>query len=385
MSDSPSGIDHGFLVLADISGYTAFLSQTELEHAQEILSDLLETVVTRFKTMLTIHKIEGDAVFGYARDAQLVRGETLLELIEATYVDFRGRTTNVRRHSTCGCRACNSIPMLDLKFIVHHGAFALQSIGGTPELAGSDVNLVHRLLKNHISEQTGWSAYALLSQAGLQRMGLDPTDVVRGSESYEHLGTVEYCALDMHRRYDDLMSQRHVVVEPQDAAVSFSEEMPAPPPVVWSWMNEPAKRALYTAAPDRLRFMPILRPNGRTGVGATTHCIHGKNTEMRETVLDWKPFDYFTVEQDGGPFGIVKTTFRFEPIGSDRTRLTCRLTGRMRGLPAFLHRPLIRFIYTRLFNYHAVAIRARQILEAEPAVSSPEPTAPAASPAGVGL
>ncbi|HET6846411.1 MAG TPA: DUF2652 domain-containing protein, partial [Anaerolineales bacterium] len=154
MSDSRPGIDRGFLVLADISGYTAFLSKAELDHAQEILGDLLETIVDGFKTLLTIHKIEGDAVFGYARDAQLLRGETLLELIESTYVAFRQRTKNVRRHTTCDCRACNNISTLDLKFIVHHGDFAMQNIGGRPELAGSDVNLAHRLLKNHVSDQT---------------------------------------------------------------------------------------------------------------------------------------------------------------------------------------------------------------------------------------
>lgn len=40
MSNSASSIEHGYLVLADISGYTSFLVQTELDHAQEILSDL---------------------------------------------------------------------------------------------------------------------------------------------------------------------------------------------------------------------------------------------------------------------------------------------------------------------------------------------------------
>jgi len=130
-SHSPPPIEHGYLVLADISGYTAFLAQTELEHANEILTDLLETVLKRFKTLLTIHKIEGDCVFGYRSDALIMRAETLLELIEATYIDFRGRLKNVRRHTTCTCRACQSIPMLDLKFMVHHGEYVVQILGQT--------------------------------------------------------------------------------------------------------------------------------------------------------------------------------------------------------------------------------------------------------------
>ena len=365
MSNSSVEIQHGFLVLADISGYTAFLSQTELDHSQEILSDLLETVVNRFKTLLTIHKIEGDAVFGYTRDSQLVRGETLLELIESTYVDFRERTKNVRRHTSCTCRACQSIPMLDLKFIVHHGDFAVQQIGGRPELAGSDVNLAHRLLKNHVTEQTGWTAYALFSQVGLECMGLQLTDVLHGTETYEHLGPVDYCALDMHVRYDMLMQQRRVVVEPGEAYVSFAQELNATPPEVWSWLNEPEKRRLYSSDPHGLRFIPMLRPNGRTGVGATTHCVHGKNTAMRERVLDWKPFDYYTVEQDSGPMGIIQTTFRLEPLEAGRTLVECRMNGRVPGLPGFLNRPLIHFIYTRLFNYSMVGVKLKELLDEE--------------------
>src|SRR5512141_3058700 len=154
MSSSPSPIVHGYFLLADISGYTSFLSQTELDHAHEILTDLLETVLQRFRPLLTVHKIEGDAIFAYVPDSQVIRGETLLELIESTYKDFRERMKNVRRHTTCTCRACQSIPLLDLKFILHHGQFVVQNIGGTRELAGSDVNLAHRLLKNHVAENT---------------------------------------------------------------------------------------------------------------------------------------------------------------------------------------------------------------------------------------
>ena len=366
MSETLTGIQRGFLVLADISGYTAFLSKAELEHAQEILTDLLENIIENFSSLLTIHKIEGDAVFGYVREADLLRGETLLELIESTYIAFRQRTKNVRRHSTCGCRACGNISTLDLKFIVHHGDFAVQNIGGRPELAGTDVNLAHRLLKNHVSERTGWSAYALFSGPGLERTGLQLSGAVEGTEEYEHLGRVQVSALDLHDRYETLMSQRRVVVEEQDAFVSFSEVFRATPPVLWSWMNEPEKRARYSDEPHGMKFVPVIRPNGRTGAGATTHCVHGKNTAMRELVLDWKPFDYYTVEQNSGPFGAMQMTFRLHPVDADHTRLLCYVKGRLPGWPAFLHRPLIRFVCTRLVRYDAVLLSMKQMVEAQP-------------------
>ncbi len=89
MSNFPSPIEHGYLLLADISGYTAFLTQTELDHAHEILTDLLETILDHFKPFLNIAKLEGDAVFAYVPRRQMPRGETLLELVETTYIPFQ--------------------------------------------------------------------------------------------------------------------------------------------------------------------------------------------------------------------------------------------------------------------------------------------------------
>jgi Protein of unknown function (DUF2652) len=383
MSALHSPVQHGYMVLADISGYTSFLTQTELGHAQEILSDLLETVQDRLRTLLTIHKIEGDAIFAYSADSTVVRGETLLELIETTYTSFRERMKNVRRHTTCTCRACESIPMLDLKFMTHHGDFVVQNIGGTRELAGADVNLVHRLSKNHIAENTGWRAYALFSQAALDRMGVHPEGVVESAEAYEHLGETRVFTMDLHARYDALMQKRRVVVEPEEALITFSVDYDGSPPHIWSWMNDPEKRRLYSLGPHGLKFVPILRPGGRTAVGAVTHCVHGRNVAMRETVLDWKPFDYFTVEQDNSPMGILRVTHKLEPLEGGRTRAHFFLTGRMRGWPAFLGRMAIKFIFTKVFSYEAVALNARKVIaqEAEARVVEQPADQPMASPA----
>lgn len=376
MSKSGSPIVHGYLLLADISGYTSFLSQTELDHAHEILSDLLETVLGHFKPLLTIHKIEGDAIFAYVLDARIVRGETLLELLEATYSDFRERMKNVRRHSTCTCRACQSIDMLDLKFILHHGDFVLQDIGGISELAGSDVNLVHRLLKNHVAENTGWRGYALFTSSALDCMHVHPEKLVRGTESYEHLGEVATSIVDMHARYEAYLRERRAVVEEQDAYLAFSVDLPAAPAEVWSWMNDPEKRQQMSMDPHGLKFIPILRPGGRTGAGATTHCVHGKNIAMRETVLDWRPFDYYTVQQDSGPMGTIQVTFRFTPLeGGQQTHLLAALKGSMGHLPAFLNRWLIRLCYTRLFNYPSVGEKLKTLLAQSAAEASASPPA----------
>jgi len=73
---------HGYLVLADISGYTSYLAGTELTHARDILTELLELIVQRFKLLFNIVKLEGDAVFAHVPGFKVPRGETLLELLE---------------------------------------------------------------------------------------------------------------------------------------------------------------------------------------------------------------------------------------------------------------------------------------------------------------
>jgi hypothetical protein len=60
MAASPEA---GFLVIADLTGYTAYLSQSEIEHAPAIAGDLLETIVDRLEPPFRLAKFEGDAAF----------------------------------------------------------------------------------------------------------------------------------------------------------------------------------------------------------------------------------------------------------------------------------------------------------------------------------
>jgi hypothetical protein len=194
----------GYLVLADISGYTSFVAQTEIEHADLALSILLEAIVEELGSLLIISKLEGDAVFAYIEESKLSEGKSLLELIDHTYLAFREKAEALYRQATCECKACLAIPTLDLKFMVHHGNFIIQQVAGIKDLMGTDVNLIHRLSKNHVSESTGWKGYALFTNQGLERMQTDKASFVQQTESYEHLGKIETYVRDMHIRYAEM-------------------------------------------------------------------------------------------------------------------------------------------------------------------------------------
>jgi hypothetical protein len=331
----------GYLVLADISGYTSYLAGVELDHAHEVLADLLETLVGRLRPLLTIAKLEGDAVFGYVPESGVVRGETVFELVETTYAAFRDRVEAIRRRTTCECNACRAIPNLDLKFIVHRGSYMVQNVAGISELVGSDVNLAHRLLKNHVAEATQWRAYALFTWASLEQLGLpcDRTLLHAQGETYEHLGTVETYSLNLRERYAALLEGRRVRVTPEEADASVEQELPAPPVVVWDWLNDPAKRE---AAFEGTRWTVEHRPNGRTAAGARNHCAHGKHEVSVETVMDWRPFEYFTTDHAVPmPPLVFRSTFELRPAGETGTHVTVlvRVLGKA---PRLVTRPVGR-------------------------------------------
>ncbi len=333
-----SEISRGFLILADISGFTRFVAISELDHSRVILRDILKLIMRRFVPRLRIAEIEGDAVFAYALDRQFQRGETLLEIIESTYVDFRDKRRSGLRTATCECNACQSVDKLDLKFITHYGDFALQDIGRRRKPLGSSVNLLHRLAKNRVGENTGWQGYALFTEASLNRMDIHPLNVHAQVENYEHLGDVQTFSMNLDDRYKELISERRVILTTEDAHVVLERELPVPPADLWEWLNDPKKRIQWMIGSD---WRVQDRPKGRTGRGATNHC---NNSGFVERILDWHPFSYYTVELARRPIRFT-TTAMLEPIGGGtRVLWLVRLNS---FLPAWILRPICRWIIAK--------------------------------------
>jgi hypothetical protein len=286
------GTESGCLAIADISGYTAYLAGAELDHAQDVLEDLTETVVRALSPPMKLSKLEGDAVFVYM-PGNRVDASMLLDTLDAAYFAFRRRQDAIDRATQCDCNACVLIPRLDLKFVAHHGAFGRQHVAGREDLSGSDVILVHRLLKNHVAEVIGHAGYALYTDAVVAAMGVDPERLRmrRQAEEVEGIGPVTGWVQDLHERWTEERERRRVKVSPDDAVSVTSYEVPAPRSVTWSYLTEPGIRASWTPGVQRI---DQTTPDGRRGVGTQNHCIHGRNASLEE-ILDWRPFDYFTI------------------------------------------------------------------------------------------
>src|SRR4030095_7466086 len=147
--------ESGFLILADISGFTAFVTATELEHGAEVTGVLLDGVMAALAPPFEIQELEGDAVFALVSDeAQTAAQRALLESFNRAFAAFSERQREIALDMSCSCRACRGVLGLSLKLIVHHGSFMRQVVRGRSRVAGPDIILAHRFLKNDVEPRT---------------------------------------------------------------------------------------------------------------------------------------------------------------------------------------------------------------------------------------
>jgi len=309
-------VERSCLLIADISGYTSYLAGVELDHAQDILADLVGTVVTTMQPTFRLAKLEGDAAFMAAPEADL-DGSLLLDVIERCYFGFRRRRRDVRQATTCECDACMRIPDLNLKFVAHVGPVVRQQMAGLDELIGRDVIVVHRLLKNTVTEVAGTTAYALLTDACTTAMGLDPAalGMAAHSETYDIVGEIPGWVHDLERRWQEEDARARVRVGPDDAGLAVAFPTSAPPQLAWEAITTPGGRMAWSLG---VTGVTTDGAGNRRAVGATNHCMHGSE-EILEQILDWRPFDYLTqrstMQTPGGPVTFVNT-LELEPTTS---------------------------------------------------------------------
>jgi hypothetical protein len=301
----------GFLIVADITGFTPFVASTELEHSNEILHEILNAIVSYLTPAFTLAEVEGDAVFVYAPLEKFSRGQMIFEIIESSYVKFRDTKNSLQRLRTCNCKACQLAPSLDLKFIVHFGEYILNNVSGKNKPLGTSVNVVHRLLKNSVMEATGWKAYALFTKDCVDAMSLNSTMFHKQTERFDHIGVIDTFSIDLDELYKNSVADRRVYLSSEDADVVVQRDFHLPPPLLWEWINDPKQRTRWSVASD---WNIGLRPMGRIGKGATNHCV---NSKVIERIVDYRPFDYYTSSMGRGIFSMTLTSeFKEIPSGT---------------------------------------------------------------------
>jgi hypothetical protein len=178
-----------FVFLPDISGFTEFVSQTEISHSRHVIAELLEVIIEADGLGMTVAEIEGDAVLFYL-PGQVPSLRAVVEQARATFEAFHTHLKRYERDRICPCGACQTASSLTLKMIAHRGPMEIIEVHGFEKPYGPDVILAHRLLKNDVED----SEYILLTSGfpGDEEDVPDWARLIAGKSEYDSLGPVSY-------------------------------------------------------------------------------------------------------------------------------------------------------------------------------------------------
>lgn len=184
------------LLIADIGGYTRFmkLHRLSLAHAQENTARLLEATIDA-APRLHLAGLEGDAAFLYVPEPEDEEvASSIAAVAAAMHRAFHAEQERIASLTLCPCEACDQIGSLTVKAVAHLGDVAEQTVRGQTTLAGTDVILVHRMLKNSVPI----AEYLLMTEPVLRRCNADAqAAAVTIEEELEGLGRERLHYLDV--------------------------------------------------------------------------------------------------------------------------------------------------------------------------------------------
>lgn len=206
-TETDASAGESYLLLADISGYTAFMAGVEQAHGVDfsggipagyaVLGALLDAVVEGVQPDFGVAKLEGDAVFAIApADTLDGQGGSVLSQLQTVHRAFHARRAQARQAQDHVCTACPAVGSLDLKMVLHRGQVVRQTVGSRSELLGPAVNVAHRLLKNTIQARIGYRPYLFLTDAAAVALGLAQIGLEH-REEYPDVGLIHGRILDL--------------------------------------------------------------------------------------------------------------------------------------------------------------------------------------------
>lgn len=178
------------ILIPDISGFTEFMTSTELSHGTFAINMLIDAIIRAVGDEYEVSEIEGDAVL-LIRKGPAPSQKEIQDICLKIFNAFHYQRKWMHQHAVCPCGACLAIIDLTLKFVVHHGPLAEIKVGRFVKQSGTEMIVAHRLLKNRINN----NEYLLLTEKLLENAGTpDDSEMVwtSSSEEYAAIGKVDY-------------------------------------------------------------------------------------------------------------------------------------------------------------------------------------------------
>jgi len=173
--------------IPDISGFTKFVTSTEIEHSQFLIKLLLEALVDANQLGLTVSEFEGDAVLFY-RTGSPPDVKEFVEQAKKMFVSFHASLKKIEQSRECDCGACAGAKGLTLKIVAHAGPALPMQVKDHTKFIGAGVIVAHRLLKNSVPERE----YLLLTGNLCAEGQAEAAEFRDGADSYDEIGAVNY-------------------------------------------------------------------------------------------------------------------------------------------------------------------------------------------------
>ena len=307
----------GLLFIPDISGFTRFVTEMEIDHSRHIIEELLETLINANSIGLEISEIEGDAVlfykFGDPPDLN-----TLYSQVEKMFCEFHRHIGGYEYRRLCQCKACRSAIDLTLKVVTHYGEFTGYNVKHFNKLLGRDVIVAHQLMKNEIPQHEYW----LVTNSVLQDKspdGLKEWMSWAGSSKQTDAGEICF-------HYTQLTPLKQEIKQetPIDLGIKEKKKMIS----VSKEFDKDINTLFYAAGHFEFRH---LWQEGLKQIDEVTHYLPRIGTKHRrilsngEVIMFSSSFSYSSekiIYAETDEKKKTSTYFVFDKITDDRTRLT---------------------------------------------------------------
>ena len=315
-------MNKSLLFIPDISGYTEFVQNTEVEHSQHVIAELLEILIDANTQQLQLAEVEGDALFFY-KEGEVPSREKLLAQVETMFTAFYSHLKLLEKNRICPCNACATAPNLELKIIAHSSTLQFINIQNKRKPFGSEVIEAHRLLKNAIKSDN----YILISQ--------DLVDIIDLPKDY---GSKLFKFSEGNNTYDgknlkylfSIINQKELKLNPFTKAkkihfdtlpsLTFEKEFPTSAKELIEYITNYSYRHHWVEGVDSFEF----NENEVTKIGTEHVCIiNGKQLKFITVTKDGEPGQFIYGEMTTDPLP-VDELYQFYII-SPLTHTTCKL------------------------------------------------------------
>jgi hypothetical protein len=298
----------GLVYIPDISGFTRFVHETEINHSRVIIQELLELLINANKIGLEVSEIEGDAILFY-RYGDVPDLKELYNQVEDMFREFHSYLAIYDANRFCQCKACMSAINLSLKVITHYGEFAEYNVKNFSKLIGKDIIVAHQLLKNDIEQHEYW----LLTQNLTAEKQLIPfTQWMRWNSSVKEIegGEISFHYTQLSNLKKELppIPQLHLEIEHKVKVLSLSREYDTHIIKLFHVTGDFNYRHRWQEGVQKVEevthFLPRIGTkcrrildSGKTVIYSSSYAFHPDRITFSETDEDKKQAYYFLLEK----------------------------------------------------------------------------------------